>query len=202
MNQKKTWDKKYKENFSWKKETPDLPKLLKNKSVLELGVGNGKTLISILKQSPKSVTAIDFSKKAIDICKSKFKDERINFLAKDFFMYKTKNKFDIIICYYFLNNFLKKERKKAIDIISGLLSSNGIVIFEDFAEEDFRQKGKIIEKNTIKNKSGVICHFFKDFELKSLFSEFQIKKVKTRVYSPIKNNKILKRKIIYAIIRK
>jgi len=59
-NQESIWDNLYKRNLTWKKETI-LPNILQNKSVLELGVGTGKTLHSIIRQNPKSITAIDFS---------------------------------------------------------------------------------------------------------------------------------------------
>ena len=73
-NQKEIWNNEYRANKDkWKKETLIIPELLRGKNVLELGVGNGKTLISILKQKPGKVTAIDFSEEAINHCKSKFK---------------------------------------------------------------------------------------------------------------------------------
>ena len=95
--QERIWDELYSSNLSWKKETLELPNLLKNKNVLELGVGNGKTLASILRQKPSSIIAIDFSQKSIDLCKNQFKNQKNLTLKKaNLLSFKSKVKFDVI----------------------------------------------------------------------------------------------------------
>lgn len=207
MNQQeKVWDKLYKSNKTlWSKETSTLSNLLKNKNVLEIGVGNGKTLLSILKQKPKSITAIDISQVSIEICKSLFKNKNIIFKKDNIIKSKLKSSsFDISICYYVLNNLKENEKKKAISEMYRLLSNKGIILFEDFAVNDFRQKeGKVTkEVNTIIKSSGLIHHFFTKDELTDLFSKFNSIKVKEKSFSPFRNKKHLKRKLISAIINK
>ena len=111
-NQVSVWDLEYvKDKNKWHKESISLPKLIENKNVLELGVGNGKTLISILNQKPKSISAIDFSKEAIEISKNNFKNKKLKLLIADAKHLPFKNKeFDIVVCYYLLNNSLEKDR--------------------------------------------------------------------------------------------
>jgi ubiquinone/menaquinone biosynthesis C-methylase UbiE len=202
-NQEKTWNLLYSKNLIWKKETANLSNIIKNKSVLEIGAGNGKTIISILKQKPKSITAIDFSEEAIKICKNQFSNyNNLSLKKADILSFNSKEKFDIIVCYYVLNNINKKDRKLAVRNILNLLSDKGIVLFQDFAQGDLRQKGREIEENTIKKENGLFCHFFTLEEVKELFNQFKINKLTLATSSPLRNNKLLKRKIISALFRK
>lgn len=194
------WNKEYKQHkIRWRKETQTLPKILKNKIILELGIGNGKTLRSILKQNPREVTAIDFSQEAINQAKKEFSNT--NFIKSNIINLPFKNKqFNIVVCYYILNNLSEKERKIAVSEIRRILKPNGRVIFEDFAVGDFREKeGKIISSHTIKKKNGIICHFFTIKELKILFKSFSKISLKEKISKPIVH-KNLKRKIISGTI--
>ncbi len=203
-SQSSIWNKLYKENKNkWNKETLFLPNLLKNKSVLEIGVGNGKTLKSILKQYPKSVTAIDFSKESIKICKSEFKDKNLKFIKSDTANLPFKdNSFNVIICYYILNNLKENKRKKAVKEIYRVLNRSGLVLFQDFQVNDLRQFGKEIEKNTIVKKNKIIHHFFTKLEVKDLFNQFKIIEIKEKSFTPIKSNKKVVRKLISAVFKK
>lgn len=191
-SQKAIWDDLYKKRLTWRKEAITLPKLLKGKSVLELGVGTGKTLKSILRQDPKSVTAIDFSEEAIKKAKELIKSDKAHFIKTDFFDFQSAEKFDAIVCYYFLNNLQEREREKAAEIIKNLLNPNGIIFFEDFAIGDFREKQK--------RKDGLICHFFTKAEIQSLFRSFSSIKLSEKTSQPIKLRPELERKIISAVI--
>jgi len=193
-NQEPVWDKLYKSRLSWKKETANLPNIIKGKSVLELGVGNGKTLLSIIKQKPKSVTAIDISEEALNKAKESISSNKVQFIKANLLNFQADEKFDIIVCYYVLNNLRNAERKKAAMQIYDSLKKGGIVLFEDFAVGDFREN-----KN---RKDGLICHFFAKSEIKSLFKSFNKIKISERISFPFRVNKKLERKIISAIIKK
>ncbi|MDP1695791.1 MAG: class I SAM-dependent methyltransferase [archaeon] len=199
-NQQKLWDKEYQQHkIKWHKDTQTLPKILKNKVILELGIGNGKTLRSILKQNPKEVTAIDFSKEAIVQAKKEF--SRTKFIKSDIIkMPFPKEYFDIVVCYYILNNLSKKEIKEAVKEIKRVLKTNGKILFEDFAVGDFRETIKI-PSHTIQKKNGIICHFFTIIELKTLFKNFSKINLKEKISKPIAY-KNLKRKIISGAITK
>ncbi len=202
MNQQIIWNKEYKQHKNkWHKDTQTLPKILKNKTILELGIGNGKTIRSILKQNPKEITAIDFSEEAIVRARKEFPSAKI--LKADILKMPFKDEqFDIIVCYYVLNNLSAKERKEAVSEIHRILKNKGKVLFEDFAVGDFREKdGKIISQHTIQKKNGIICHFFTIKELKALFSCFSNVNLKEKTSFPIAHKK-LKRKIISGIMEK
>ncbi len=204
VNQKQIWDKEYLQNKNkWNKETINLPKILRNKCVLELGVGNGKTLKSILKQNPKLVTAIDFSKQAIEQAKSNTNNKIVKFIKSDVRELPfPDSKFDIVVCYYILNNLIEKDRKKAVSELYRLLKPKGKILFQDFALGDYRQKGEKVEKNTVKHKNGIMCHFFTDSEINDLFKDFSKIDLKIEEREPIRKNKKIKRRIISAIISK
>jgi ubiquinone/menaquinone biosynthesis C-methylase UbiE len=191
------WNNYYK-NHRWNKETSSLPRTLYKKDVLEIGVGTGKTLISILKQNPKSITAIDFSRLSIEKCRIKFKEDKIKFINSNIKKLNLpSNKFDIVICYYTLNNLEEKERKYAIKEIHRVLKDNGFIIFEDFHNGDFRHLSQAPHKeaNSYVKKNGIFCHYFTKDEIKQLFSQFKIEKLKLKISKPIKN-KEHSRKII------
>src|SRR3989344_412930 len=200
MNQQDVWDELYERNLTWKKETITLPNILKDKNVLELGMGNGKTLISILKQNPSQVSAIDSSIKAIEKSRKIFgnKVRLLKVDAKD--LPFPDNSFDIVVAYYILNNSVKKDRVKIIKEIYRVLKKKGICIFEDFSINDFRNKGKKhkTDKNTIVKKNKLICHFFDEKKVRNLFGKFSEIKIKTSKFYPIRN-KNLKREIINCV---
>lgn len=201
LSQEKIWNEEYgKHRIKWAKDTKTLPLLLKNKIVLELGLGNGKTLRSIIKQKPKEVIALDFSLEALKQVKKEFPSAYlVNSDVTN--MPFPDNQFDVVVCYYILNNLSEKERKQAVKEIHRVLKPKGKVLFEDFAVGDFREFGTLVSKHTIRKKNGIICHFFTVKELSTLFSSFSMINLKEKSSFPIKHKK-LKRKIISGIIEK
>lgn len=204
MEQEKYWDEVYRLGNSWKKETLNLPKIFKSKKVLELGVGNGKTLKSILRQKPKMVCAIDISGEAIKMAKNLYEKESVDILKSDVTKLPFEdNSFDIVVCYYVLNNLNESDCKKAILEIYRVLNKNGIVVFEDFSVGDFREtEGKLKFKHTIEKKNGISCHFFQIGELKELFNIFSKINLENKISSPIKSKNNIKRILINGIIVK
>src|SRR3989344_3540479 len=203
MGQREIWNELYAGNLTWKKETINLSNILRGKRVLELGVGNGKTLISILKQRPSNVQAIDFSIKAIEKARKIFKDRKsVTLLKADAKkMPFPDNSFDVVVVYYVLNNSIEKERVRMMKEIYRVLKKNGKCVFEDFSVNDFRNKGKEnrTDKNTVVKKNKLICHFFEGKEVRELFSKFSEVKIKTFLFCPIKHKNNLKREIINCV---
>ena len=73
----------------------------KSKKILDVGTGSGCIIVSLLKERPKCVaTAIDISKKAINVAKTNAKlhqlENKINFINIDIDKYKSSN-YDLII---------------------------------------------------------------------------------------------------------
>lgn len=186
-------------------ETTSLPNVLKGKKVLELGVGNGKTLRAILKQKPARADAVDFSETAVQEAKIAFMNDNVVVIKADVTQLPFENgEFDDIVCYYILNNLLEKGRERAISEMYRVLNKEGKILFEDFSEGDFREKegSESVENNTLKNKAGIICHFFNVKELKGLFEDFKSSKFAQKTSTPITHKPELKREIISGIITK
>ncbi len=169
-------------------------------------MGNGKTLKGILNQNPKGVTAIDFSQEAINIVNSNNSFKKVRFIKSDVRELPFKDKsFDIVFVYFTLNNLLRKDRPIAVKEIYRVLNKTGKVLFQDFAEGDFRESNnnpKLVEKNTIMNKKGLICHFFTKKELSNLFKDFSIKRISIKTTKPIINKGHIKRKTISGFFNK
>jgi ubiquinone/menaquinone biosynthesis C-methylase UbiE len=199
--QSEIWDKLYENKLTWHYKT-EFDGDIKGKKVLELGVGTGKTIQSLIKQKPKEIVAIDNSKEAAKMMKKQFSD-KVKIVEMDVRnMSFENNSFDVIFCYYVLNNMLKKDREKAVKEMRRVLAKKGKVYFEDFAKGDLRsENGKKIEKNTFEKENGLICHFFTDKEISDLFDKIGSVSMKTKTFKPFRAiNK--ERMIIKAIIRR
>lgn len=205
-NQDLLWNKEYNSHkILWHLESENISGKIKDKKVLELGVGDGKTLKSILKKDPKSIIAIDFSTEAIRKCKNQFKEDNLELIKANITKIPFRdNEFDFVFCFYVLNNLIKNDRALAINEIYRVLRKKGKIFFEDFAIGDFREEknGEKVETHTIKKKNGIICHFFKINELNSLFSKFSKRRLKLKITTPIAHKSYLKRKIISGIVLK
>jgi len=195
MNSQKTvWNRLYKDGLRQKKEAPNIPRILEGKSILEVGVGTGKTLKAILKQNPKSVIALDFSEEALKKVKESIKSKKVMFLKADITNFTANKKFDVIVCYYIFNNLREKDRKKAVNQMNKSLNYKGIILFEDLAAGDFREDQK--------RKDGLIYNFPNEKEVKSLFKQFSNIKISTKTFSPLRKERDKKRRIINAIIKR
>ena len=145
-----------------------------SKKILDVGTGSGCLVVSLLKDRPKCVaTAIDLSKKAINVAKSNAKlhqlENKINFINIDIDKYNSYN-YDLIISNppYINSIDLKrldddvkfheprlallggfdgfKEIKKVIIKSKKLLKINGKLIFEIGYDQKYRTI-KILNKN-------------------------------------------------------
>jgi SAM-dependent methyltransferase len=105
---------------------------LKDKDVLEIGCGRGGGASYLMRYlEPRSLTAVDFSKTAIDFCNSYHSDERLSFLTGDAESLPFDGvQFDVIVnvessrCYYSLDRFFGE--------VSKVLRPGGFFLFSDF----------------------------------------------------------------------
>lgn len=180
QNQKSSWNKEYKSKgklFSGYYSIKHIEKhIKKDEPILEVGCGNGKTLIPLLKRGYK-IIGIDLSKNAIKNLKKELK--KLNMSAKLEvgnilnLPYKN-NSFNAVICNYVLEHLLKQEREIAIKEIHRVLRKNGKLFLEEFSINNFRYgKGKEIEQRTFLRGNGILYHYFDENELRELLKEFR-----------------------------
>ena len=88
-----------------------LRNLNKNKSLLDIGCGNGDFAISCASKVAK-VVALDVSNKMIRHARANARDnnlKNVKFILKDFFSFRSDIKFDYVTLVYFLNVFLNED---------------------------------------------------------------------------------------------
>ncbi|CAI2349898.1 unnamed protein product [Caenorhabditis sp. 36 PRJEB53466] len=114
--------------------TPTIKKafgdILNEKSVLDVGCGNGHYSFDFLKWGATRVVGIDNSEEMIDICNSqKTQDaENIHFEKSDISEFSLKSKFDVATAFFVLQFVHDKQKlKQAIQNISDHLVSGGVL---------------------------------------------------------------------------
>tara|TARA_B110000971_G_scaffold149598_1_gene152830 strand:+ start:109 stop:1158 length:1050 start_codon:yes stop_codon:yes gene_type:complete len=105
-----------------------------NKDVMDFGCGNGSISIAVLKRGAKSSTGIDFGKKNIETAKKwakayKFQN-KTNFSQGDILKYKSKKKYDFVICSAVLHHLKnRKEFNKGLSTIANSCKYNAYFYF-------------------------------------------------------------------------
>ncbi len=158
-----------------------LEKIDKNRSVLDIGCGNGDFAISCAKKVSK-VIGLDVSKKMIENAKKNAKRNNIKnvtFYQEDLFSFDLEEKFDYVTLVYFLNVFpdedsvetvLKKaishlkpggylliadELKPANAVLSGLISLFRMPVFTFFYLTTGLRYHKIHDLEKLLTRSGI-----------------------------------------------
>ncbi|WP_428079440.1 class I SAM-dependent DNA methyltransferase [Candidatus Pelagibacter sp.] len=178
----KYYDVLYK-NKSYKKEANYIEKIInkyagKKLRILELGCGSGGHAFELQKKG-HSITALDTSKKMIEIANKKNSKNEITFIQKDLKKFTSNKKFDVIILLFHVVNFLKQKNELKILARNSYqnLKKNGIIIF-DFIHLNGVISDKPKKKiKIIKNKNLIITRKTKPFfiKYKKLFNvEFEM----------------------------
>jgi ubiquinone/menaquinone biosynthesis C-methylase UbiE len=156
-------------------------RLRRNSRVLDVGCGNGKTLMPLVKKK-YDVVGLDVSETALNILEETLKKSGIyiQLVLGDAVAFPFHDGcFDAVICNYVLTHLLDKDRIKAVNEIRRVLKNNGFLFMEVFSADDFRYgKGKKIEENSFLRKDGIIYHYFTYDEIKNLLKDFQILELK------------------------
>jgi ubiquinone/menaquinone biosynthesis C-methylase UbiE len=191
FDQKKLWDKIYKEEtfhplyLRESKFAKECIKYLpKNSKILELGCGLGKDAIFFAKRG-HFVVALDFSKEAIKKAKENAKKQKIKnivFINRDIgkkFNFRDLS-FDVVYANLSLHYFTEEITEKIFGEIARVLKKKGLFCAQCRSIKDpLYGKGELVEKN-IYILNGHLRHFFCKKELKEkLKKKFKIKKLQT-----------------------
>lgn len=105
-----------------------------NKSIIDLGCGNGSISIALLKRGAKSVQGIDFGKNNVLAAQKWAKrykfDKKVKFEKFDILKFDKKKKYDFVVCSAVLHHLKnKKELNQALKIIAKLCNDNAFFYF-------------------------------------------------------------------------
>lgn len=169
------WEEDYsRRGLLWGGVTHDLPHLPPGSRVLELGCGNGKTLLTMI-QRGWDVTALDISPRAVALSRERCRSPSdCEFIIADSSAFPFKNPiFDAVFAVHLMGHLTEPDRKRVPYELFPALRPGGIIFFSDFSTEDFRYgSGCELESATFRRGTGIITHYFSHQEVLDLFSPF------------------------------
>lgn len=140
MDDKSYWTNYYVENS--KPTNPStfaefiLPKLEKNKNLIELGCGNGRDSI-YFSQNDLNVIAVDQVECEIDFLNKNYKNENISFACDDFTNLKNtsidiikETEFDYIYSRFTFHSINESKENRTLNWIENKLSKDGLFLLE------------------------------------------------------------------------
>jgi len=157
VNQKDAWNDLYiKHGRAWDGFADTLwitEYLKKGAKILELGAGNGKTLISLLKEG-YVCTGVDFSEGAVERIKKRLvgtnEEGRCRLIVSDVTkLSEDIGKFDAVIMIYLLNHLTLNHAKNLFERIPLLLKRGGMTFAEAFGPGDLRNSRGIKKRREI-----------------------------------------------------
>jgi len=168
------------------------------KKILSLGCGGGREVKELVQNGKQKVVAVDISKKMIEESKKiepkaqYYIMDAVKFVEK----YKGKKKFDYILgLFTFLNYIERKDMKKLIDNLIGMLNKDGKIIFEirgiterwqefvkvliaPFYAVCFNKNwkfGDVYSKNPFNKKEVMLAHLLTKKQLRNLLKDYNYK---------------------------
>lgn len=163
MDDKKYWTEYYAKNSKPTNASTFaefiLPKLDKNKNLIELGCGNGRDSIYFV-QNNLNVVAVDQVQCEIDYLNENHKEENIIFVADDFTnLDNTKHEiinetdFDYIYSRFTFHSINEKKENRTLDWIEKNLSEGGYFLLEARSINDpmFKQGNALSENENFTN---------------------------------------------------
>ena len=178
-DQREAWDSFYSGNRRpWRgvSDIGDLP-FPPGGRVLEVGCGNGKTAVALAKRGYR-VTGMDFSQKAIDICRELILDA--DFVCASVLNIPFENgSFDGISAFHVLEHLTDEELVKASEELYRVMKNGGYLLVKSFAEGDMRAGKGIADDDNVIRGNGILYHYFTEQELLDELSVFQCVSIRT-----------------------
>ena len=176
-DQSAAWDRWYgRRSGHWKGSPLPLPELPPGSLVIDVGCGEGNTMLQALESGYRAV-GMDISTAAVVKARERLlsrgykPDVRVADILK---MGPDEERYDCVLLHHVLDNMLQEERKRAVEIACGMLAGGGFVSFQDLSVSDVRfGGGREIENNTFLKGNGLVTHFFTTDEVRDLFRDMK-----------------------------
>ncbi|MCK5322056.1 MAG: methyltransferase domain-containing protein [Candidatus Aenigmarchaeota archaeon] len=152
------------------KYVAQIPKTIKSGTVLDLGVGEGRNALFLVKQGFE-VTGIDISKEAVNKLLKFAKKENLDVkgIVLDLVDFEFNHKYDVILSVATLHLVSKDKVIETIRKIKSHTKDKGINLLTVFTKKD------------IGYKEYPNLYFFNENELKELYKDWQILKYKNYI---------------------
>ena len=145
--------------------------------VLEVGCGNGKTAVALAKRGYR-VTGMDFSQKAIDICRELILDA--DFVCASVLNIPFENgSFDGISAFHVLEHRTDEELDRASEELYRVMRNGGYILVKIFAEGDMRAGKGTASGDSVIRGNGILYHYFTEDEITSKLSQFECVSIRT-----------------------
>jgi ubiquinone/menaquinone biosynthesis C-methylase UbiE len=147
--------------------TENLPPDFQPLTILDLGCGNGNVTAQLLPSFPKSeYTLVDASDEMLNLCKSRFKDFKINCVTSYFQAFEFgENQYDFIVAGFSLHHCNSKEKKELFKKIYTALKPNGVFSCSDLMID----KNLMIDKKSTEHT--IFLEQWKSFVLNNYTSQ-------------------------------
>jgi cyclopropane fatty-acyl-phospholipid synthase-like methyltransferase len=172
------WEKWYRMNPThWKGSLLPLPRLDTGARILDVGCGDGGTLIHACEEGYDPV-GIDLSRTALERAYARVKARGLDVELHEADILEAPEylgRFDCVLLHHVLDSMMDRERRKVVVIVKDLLKEGGVVSFQDFSVNDMRfGKGEAVEPGTFLKKDGLFVHFFTMDEVRELFRDYRV----------------------------
>lgn len=171
-----SWDADYRARGTLYGSAPQsIPEFPDGVTVLEIGCGNGKTLLALC-QKNRAVVAIDYSPRAVTLARAKaYPEPGPRIIIADALTTPFRDRsFDAISACHILGHSTAHIRILIVRELMRLLRPGGLLWFLDFSSRDFRcGTGQETEEGTFKRGNGIMTHYFTEQEVRDLFSQFE-----------------------------
>lgn len=174
-NSRTAWNKAYASGrMQWRGSQRLELDIREGSRVLEVGCGNGKTLVPLISKK-LDLYAVDFSSAAVENAKEfvKLTGKKCEVSVQDVCDLQFADSFfDYALCIHVLGHLTRQQQEKAVSEMSRVLRPGGRLYVRAFTVNDFRRgKGEEREPDTFVRK-GIATHYFTEAELRALIGDW------------------------------
>lgn len=166
------WDREYaKRGRLWRgrADASPLPRLQAPPArLLEVGCGDGKYLAEVDRLG-YDWTGVDFSARALRLAREADLTRGALVQADARRLPLPDGAFEVVVARYLLAALLAPGRAEAARELVRVLGPGGILVVEEFSQDDFRHgTGREVEAATFERNAGITTHYFEPLELRRL----------------------------------